>query len=200
MNAVVQPASFAASPAAKPQSIKARSVTQEQIARITSIVGSDMELHGQYVGRSAQAGLCIEGRYQGSIKFAEGGVVRIAEGANVMDSDVEADVVLIEGNFTGTVRARKLIEILPCATIEGSIHYVDLDMHRGARVKAELITMEVQELAGSEGVNAAAANYANGARNLVPKIAPQVASPSPSQIPNSIQSVGASLIVAKADA
>lgn len=31
---------------------------------------------------------------------------------------------------------------LPCASIDGAVHYADLDMHRGAKVKAELHTLE----------------------------------------------------------
>lgn len=119
-----------------------RSVTEEQISTITSVVGVDMEMHGKYVGKKANGGICIEGQYQGSITFDKGGVVRIARGAVVNETTLEADVVLIEGTFTGTVRARRLLEVLPCASIEGSIHYADLDMHRGAKVKAELFTLE----------------------------------------------------------
>jgi len=119
-----------------------RSVTEEQISSITSVVGVDMEMHGKYVGKKASGGICIEGQYQGSITFEKGGVVRIARGAVVNETTLEADVVLIEGAFTGTVRARRLLEVLPCASIEGSIHYADLDMHRGAKVKAELFTLE----------------------------------------------------------
>lgn len=119
-----------------------RSVTEEQISSITSVVGVDMEMHGKYVGKKASGGICIEGQYQGSITFEKGGVVRIAQGAIVNETTLEADVVLIEGTFTGTVRARRLLEVLPCASIEGAIHYADLDMHRGAKVKAELHTLE----------------------------------------------------------
>lgn len=119
-----------------------RSVTEEQISSITSVVGVDMEMHGKYVGKKAGGGICIEGQYQGSITFDKGGVVRIARGAVVNETTLEADVVLIEGTFTGTVRARRLLEVLPCASIEGAIHYADLDMHRGAKVKAELYTLD----------------------------------------------------------
>lgn len=122
-----------------------RSVTEEQISSITSVVGVDMEMHGKYVGKKAGGGISIEGQYQGSITFEKGGVVRIAQGAVVNETTVEADVVLIEGAFTGTVRARRLLEILPCASIEGAIYYADLDMHRGAKVKAELFTLEAIE-------------------------------------------------------
>lgn len=119
-----------------------RSVTEEQINSITSVVGVDMEMHGKYIGKKASGGICIEGQYQGSITFEKGGVVRIARGAVVNETTLEADVVLIEGAFTGTVRARRLLEVLPCASIDGAVHYADLDMHRGAKVKAELHTLE----------------------------------------------------------
>lgn len=132
-NIITSPANELASP---------RSVTEEQIKNITSVIGADMEMHGKYVGKKANGGICIEGQYQGSITFPAGGVVRIARDAVVNETTLEADVVLIEGSFTGTVHARRLLEVLPCASIEGQIHYADLDMHRGAKVKAELFTLE----------------------------------------------------------
>lgn len=115
-----------------------RSVTAEQLGLVSTTFGSDSEVSGKYVGKS---GLSIKGQYTGEIQFAEAGVVHIAQGAVVTNTTIDADVVLIEGKFTGVVNARKILEIMPAAHVEGKLSYTELELHRGARVKGELISL-----------------------------------------------------------
>lgn len=122
-----------------------RSVPESELKRITSTFASDMQVTGDYKGKSSGAGLRVEGEYAGKIVFETGGCLHIAAGACVTSSQVEADYVVIEGHFNGTILARKLIEILPCAVVEGEIKYSDMDWHCGARVRGQLDTIQGSE-------------------------------------------------------
>lgn len=122
-----------------------RSVPDTELKKITSTFAADMQVTGDYKAKSANAGLRVEGEYAGKIVFESGGILHISAGANVTSTQVEADYVVIEGSFSGTLLARKLIEILPSAVVDGDIKYADMDGHRGARVRGKLDTIEASE-------------------------------------------------------
>lgn len=124
---------------------KVRSVPESELKKITSTFAADMQVTGDYKAKSSSAGLRVEGEYAGKIVFETGGILHIAAGASVTSSQVEADYVVIEGRFTGSLLARKLIEILPSAVVDGEVKYADMDGHRGARVRGQLDTIQGSE-------------------------------------------------------
>ena len=119
-----------------------RSVPESELKKITSTFAADMQVTGDYKAKSSTAGLRVEGEYAGKILFEGGGILHIAAGANVTSAQVEADYVVIEGRFSGTLLARKLLEVLPSAVIDGEFKYADMDGHRGARIRGQLDTIQ----------------------------------------------------------
>ena len=52
--------------------------------------------------------------------------------AAVVQGEIHADHVIINGTVRGPVHARELLELQPKARIEGDVYYKALEMHQGA--------------------------------------------------------------------
>ena len=70
--------------------------------------------------------LAIEGRPS---------ILVISETA-VVNGEIHADHVIINGKILGPVHAAELLELQPTARIEGDVHYRALEMHQGALITA----------------------------------------------------------------
>lgn len=83
--------------------------------------------------------LRIDGSYSGELALGRGGRVLIGEEAVVACTTFVADDVLIAGDFTGAVTARRCLELLPTAKVSGVVRYErDLMVHAGAYLSAQL--------------------------------------------------------------
>ena len=94
-------------------------------------------------------------RIDGNVKFAEGlridgevfgdtraspeqsSILVISESA-VVQGEIHADHVIINGTVRGPVHARELLELQPKARIEGDVYYKALEMHQGAVISGQL--------------------------------------------------------------
>ena len=101
-------------------------------------------------------------RIDGNMKFAEGlridgevfgdtraspeqsSILVISESA-VVQGEIHADHVIINGTVRGPVHARELLELQPKARIEGDVFYKALEMHQGAMITGMLRPIDAEE-------------------------------------------------------
>jgi len=101
-------------------------------------------------------------RIEGNLKFTEGlridgevvgnthagteqpSILVISEAA-VVQGEIRADHVIINGTVRGPVYARELLELQPKARIEGDVYYKALEMHQGAMITGQLKPLDGDE-------------------------------------------------------
>ena len=111
----------------------------DRLSAINSVVCAGATFKGTFESESDGAALRVDGRLQGGAKLATGGIVHITASGSIVDGDIEADVVIIEGEVQGNVRARKHLEITTGAVLRGAATYCgELHIHRNARLHANL--------------------------------------------------------------
>ncbi|HSV46060.1 MAG TPA: polymer-forming cytoskeletal protein [Ramlibacter sp.] len=95
-------------------------------------------------------GLRIDGEVVGNIRGGseEPSILVISESA-LVQGEIDADHVIINGTVRGPVNARELLELQPKARIEGDVAYKALEMHQGAVISGQLrpllATAELEE-------------------------------------------------------
>ncbi len=92
-------------------------------------------------------GLRIDGEVFGNISATsdEPSILVISEQA-VVEGEIRADHVIINGTVRGPVYAFELLELQPKANItKGEVHYRELEMHRGAIIAGLLAPLEGDE-------------------------------------------------------
>jgi cytoskeletal protein CcmA (bactofilin family) len=92
-------------------------------------------------------GLRIDGEVFGDIRATDQSSLLVISEAAVVQGEVQADHVIINGTVRGPVNARELLELQPKARIEGDVSYVALEMHQGAVISGQLRPLMV----GAEG-------------------------------------------------
>lgn len=91
-----------------------------------SVVGRNVKVDGDIQG---EENLKIEGNVKGSVKLK--GNIMIGK-AGVVDAQIEADSVIIQGKVTGNVLARKQLEIQPSGSLIGDCTAQSIDIKEGA--------------------------------------------------------------------
>jgi cytoskeletal protein CcmA (bactofilin family) len=87
-------------------------------------------------------GLRIDGEVFGNISAnAEAPSILVISEAAVVQGEIHADHVIINGTVRGPVNARELLELQPKARIEGDVSYRALEMHQGAVISGQLRPM-----------------------------------------------------------
>ena len=91
-------------------------------------------------------GLRIDGEVSGDTRAnpAQSSILVISEAA-VVQGEIHADHVIINGTVRGNVHASELLELQPKARIEGDIFYRALEMHQGAVISGKLQPLEGDE-------------------------------------------------------
>jgi cytoskeletal protein CcmA (bactofilin family) len=91
-------------------------------------------------------GLRIDGEVFGDISAQsdQSSILVISEAA-LVQGQINADHVIINGTVRGPVHARELLELQPRARIEGDVSYKALEMHQGAMISGQLKPMEIDE-------------------------------------------------------
>ena len=77
-------------------------------------------------------GLRIDGEVFGSIR------AKPDQPSILVQGEIQADHVIINGSVRGPVLARELLELQPKARIEGDVSYAALEMHQGAVISGQL--------------------------------------------------------------
>ena len=111
-------------------------VAKDALTNPTTKLGRETEFHGDYKSTKAHAGVAVAGKIAGAVALAEGSVFHLEAGAEASKFRIEAETVVIAGQFSGEIVAGTL-EILPGAVVEGKITYVEICIQRGAKVNAE---------------------------------------------------------------
>lgn len=103
--------------------------------------GSRIEGHLKFTD-----GLRVDGEVTGDIRSnpEQPSILVISEAA-VVEGEIHADHVIINGTVRGPVFARELLELQPKARITGNITYKALEMHQGAVVAGELKPLDNEE-------------------------------------------------------
>lgn len=84
-------------------------------------------------------GLRIDGEVFGDTRAGgEGSSILVISEAAVVQGEIHADHVIINGTVHGAVHARELLELQPKARIEGDVYYKALEMHQGAVIAGQL--------------------------------------------------------------
>ncbi len=88
-------------------------------------------------------GLRIDGEVFGDIRTndEQPSILVISESA-VVEGEIHADHVIINGTVRGPVNARELLELQPKANIQGDVYYKALEMHQGAVIAGQLRPMQ----------------------------------------------------------
>ena len=91
-------------------------------------------------------GLRIDGEIVGSAcASADQPSILVISEAAVVQGEVRADHVIINGTVRGPVHARELLELQPSARIEGDVFYKALEMHHGAMIAGQLKPLDSDE-------------------------------------------------------
>lgn len=121
-----------------PASAPARLVPADLLARISSVIAEDALFEGTLTAQE-DLGLRIDGTLNGPVCMTVGGTVHIGPGGVVLDTVIEADHVLIEGQVRGTVMARRTLEITATGSLLGDLVYgAQLDVHAGAKLRGRI--------------------------------------------------------------
>jgi cytoskeletal protein CcmA (bactofilin family) len=84
-------------------------------------------------------GLRIDGEVVGDIRAnTEQPSILVISQAAVVEGEIHADHVIINGTVRGPVHAKELLELQPKARIDGDVCYKALEMHQGAVISGQL--------------------------------------------------------------
>lgn len=88
-------------------------------------------------------GLRIDGEVVGDIRAnAEQSSILVISEAALVEGEIHADHVIINGTVRGPVYAKELLELQPKARIEGDVYYRALEMHQGATIAGQLSPLQ----------------------------------------------------------
>ena len=91
-------------------------------------------------------GLRIDGEVVGNTSASpEHPSILVISEAAVVQGEVRADHVIINGTVRGPVHAKELLEMQPKARIEGDVYYKALEMHQGATIAGQLKPLDSDE-------------------------------------------------------
>ena len=92
----------------------------------TSMLSKEVKIEGEIQGSE---NLQVEGRFKGTIKLA--GDLFVGP-TGVVDADIEADNVVVQGQLNGNVLARKQLQIHSSGKLVGDCTAQSIDIKEGA--------------------------------------------------------------------
>jgi cytoskeletal protein CcmA (bactofilin family) len=110
---------------------------------IKSLIAQGSKIEGNL---TFTEGLRIDGEVVGNTNANRDhpSILVISEAA-VVEGEIRADHVIINGTVRGPVHARELLELQPKARIEGDVYYKALEMHQGATIAGQLKPLDDDE-------------------------------------------------------
>lgn len=108
------------------------------IQEFSTVVDRTALVKGDF-SSSESCAIRIDGRYTGHITLTNG-VVVVSETGIAEDVDIEADVVVISGSFSGKAHAHTALHVSPSANVSGTlVSSAYLRIHSKATVRAHLV-------------------------------------------------------------
>jgi cytoskeletal protein CcmA (bactofilin family) len=114
----------------------------------TSLLSKEVKIEGEIQGSE---NLQVEGRFKGTIKLA--GDVYVGP-TGVIDADIEADNVIVQGQINGNVLARKQLQIQSTGKLVGDCTAQSIDIKEGALFEGR--SKMIRSSAPTSGAGAAA--------------------------------------------
>jgi len=104
---------------------------------VDTLIGAQVVIRGDLV---FSGGLYIEGRIHGKVIAEDGApaMVTLAE-QGLIEGEVRAPVVIVNGQLDGDVHATERVELAPKARVQGNVHYQVVEMSAGAQLTGRLI-------------------------------------------------------------
>lgn len=104
---------------------------------VDTLIGAQVVIRGDL---TFSGGLYIEGRVVGKVIAEDGAqaVVTLAE-TGIVEGEIRAPVVVINGRLTGDVHASDKVELAANARVQGNVHYQVVEMSAGAQLTGRLI-------------------------------------------------------------
>jgi cytoskeletal protein CcmA (bactofilin family) len=91
-------------------------------------------------------GLRIDGEVIGDVRaLSEEPSMLVISEAAVVQGEIHADHVIVNGTVRGPLNARELLELQPKAQITGDVTYRALEMHQGAVIAGQLTPLPMGE-------------------------------------------------------
>ena len=115
----------------------------------TSLLSKEVKIEGEIQGSE---NLQVEGRFKGTIKLA--GDVYIGP-TGIVDADIEADNVIVQGQINGNVLAHKQLQIQSSGKLVGDCTAQSIDIKEGALFEGR--SKMIRSSAPSTGSSPAAA-------------------------------------------
>ena len=109
---------------------------------IDTLIGPQVTIHGDLL---FSGGLYVEGRIHGKIIAEEGAkaILTLAE-QGYIEGEVQAPVVVINGELRGDVHASERVELAARARVQGNVHYKVVEMRAGATLTGRLIHVDAE--------------------------------------------------------
>ena len=104
---------------------------------VDTLVGAQVVLRGdvQFAG-----GLYLEGQVFGRVLADPGAMATVTVAPRgVVEGEVRAPVVVIQGRVKGDVHASERLELGAGAKVEGNLHYAVIEMAAGASITGNLV-------------------------------------------------------------
>ena len=103
---------------------------------IRSLIAQGSLIEGNF---KFSEGLRVDGEVVGNIMArADMPSMLVVSETAVVQGELRADHIIINGTVNGPVHAAVLLELQPKARIRGDVHYVALEMHQGALIDGQL--------------------------------------------------------------
>ena len=99
---------------------------KDQTSASTSLLSRNIKIEGEIRG---EENLHIDGRIKGAVKL--NGDILIGN-AGIVEAEIEAENVVIQGQVTGNVTARQQLEIQPSGKLIGDCTARSIDIKEGA--------------------------------------------------------------------
>ena len=133
--------------------------SSDSIESFDTLIGAATRIEGRLVVNKS---IRLDGTIEGSIESASDHQVTIAIGhTGLVQGDVRAHRVLVNGQVDGNIYAREKCELLETSKVKGDIHYGLLGIEHGAEILG-LMVKKIEATGEVESVTEA--------RNLIDKI------------------------------
>lgn len=118
-----------------------------------SLLSKNVKIEGEIQG---EENLHVDGYIKGAVKL--NGNIFIGN-TGIIEADVEANTVVIQGQVTGNVLARKQLEIRPSGQLIGDCSARSIDIKEGAVFEGRSIMLKSSGTAEAAGISSGTPNH-----------------------------------------